>query len=111
MGSLHGCACVPLIMRARCRHHKTSTAPTNAHHCRRNHHRQPPPGFRGGREEREPREPSRADSAADWGSERKFTPSEGRSGGFGGSGGYRERDSGGFGDRGDRCAGLCDCIT
>lgn len=65
-------------------------------------------GFRrGDRGDREEREPSRADAAADWGAERKFTPSDpsDRSRGFGGGfgerrGGFGDRDrEGGFGDR------------
>eukprot|EP00775_Hariotina_reticulata_P005461 gene5461-5695_t len=56
-------------------------------------------GFRGRREDREEREPSRADAANDWGAERKFTPSEARSGGGGGFGGYRDREGGFGGER------------
>eukprot|EP00879_Flechtneria_rotunda_P001240 GHRR01001387.1.p1 GENE.GHRR01001387.1~~GHRR01001387.1.p1 ORF type:complete len:544 (+),score=208.12 GHRR01001387.1:96-1727(+) len=51
-----------------------------------------------GRREGEEREPSRADAASDWGSTRKFTPSEPRSSGSGGFG-FRDRAEGGFGDR------------
>lgn len=57
-------------------------------------------GF-GDRPERAEREASRADAAGDWGSERKFVPSDRPKGGGGGGfgGGFRDRDSGGFGDR------------
>lgn len=54
-------------------------------------------GF-GDRPPREEREASRADTAGDWGSERKFTPSadtDRRGGSFGG----KEREGGGFRDR------------
>jgi hypothetical protein len=58
-------------------------------------------GDRPGRAERAASEPSRADAAGDWGSERKFVPSDRPGGGGGGGfgGGFRDRDSGGFGDR------------
>lgn len=65
-------------------------------------------GF-GGREERPDRrggrdefEPSRAESVDDWGTVKKFVPSEGSRGGFGGGGFGDRRPPGGGGGFGDR---------
>jgi hypothetical protein len=81
-------------------------------------------GDRYGDRERRPRRdeedegPSRADMANDWGSQRKFIPSDGPSGGFGGRdrepprGGFRDRERGerdrGFEDMGPSRADMAD---